>query len=216
MPRGRSDDRWIRQCKGCGKSFWQQRANLLYCSRDCADDHRSDWAHPKGGPRAAKGLEPRICRVCGTEYDPVRVSQLACSRKCKVKLPSQLAYDKSPERRERRNKLKREASPEVRQYRAEYVRRRWLKQQYGLTPEGFDAMLAAQGGVCIICGNPPDPDGRGTASRLHPDHDHVTGRTRDLLCLSCNVGVGHFRDDPALLRAAAEYIERHRAAVRSQ
>lgn len=214
MPRSRSDDRWIRECKGCGRQFWQQRANLLYCSRECADDHRSDWAHPKGGPRAAGGLALRICTVCGTEYEPVRVSQLACSRTCRARLPSQRAYDKSPERRARQNALRSKASPERKRRTAEQYRT-WRLAKYGLTIEDFDRMLAAQGGVCIICGQPPKLDGIRAASRLHPDHDHVTGRTRDLLCLSCNVGVGHFRDDPVLLRAAAEYIERHRAAVRS-
>jgi hypothetical protein len=139
------------------------------------------------------------------------VSQLACSRKCRTKLPSQRAWDHSPERRARQNKLRREATPERRGAKATYVREYWLKRKYGLTLEDYDRMLAVQGGVCMICGNPPKPDGKQAASRLHPDHDHVTNRTRDLLCLSCNVGVGHFRDDPVLLRAAAEYIERHRA-----
>lgn len=63
----------------------------------------------------------------------------------------------------------------------------------------------------MICGNPPKPDGVRAASRLHQDHDHITGQNRDLLCNHCNRGVGAFMDDPELLRKAAEYIERHRA-----
>jgi hypothetical protein len=71
-------------------------------------------------------------------------------------------------------------------------------------------MLASQDGRCAICGDPPDPNGVRATSRLHVDHDHVTNQNRDLLCSRCNQGVGFFRDDPQLLRAAAEYIERHR------
>jgi hypothetical protein len=153
------------------------------------------------------------------EFAPLRVTQLTCSRRCREALPAQRAKqraaDRSPERRDRQNLLRREASPGVRRRRAEDTRRHWLKYKYGLTVGDVERMLDAQDGVCMICRNPPNPDGKQAASRLHPDHDHVTGRTRDLLCLSCNVGIGHFRDDPVLLRAAAEYIERHRAAVMS-
>lgn len=85
--------------------------------------------------------------------------------------------------------------------------------RYGLTPEDHDRMLAEQGGVCAICSQPPKPNGIKAASRLHADHDHITGRVRDLLCLNCNRGLGYFRDDPALLRAAAAYIERHRESA---
>jgi hypothetical protein len=45
---------------------------------------------------------------------------------------------------------------------------------------------------------------------MHLDHDHAGGHLRGLLCLSCNQALGHFRDDPALLRRAAEYVERTR------
>lgn len=87
-------------------------------------------------------------------------------------------------------------------------RRKWMKARYGITVERYDEMLAAQGGKCAICGS---PDGRGG----HPgygltfcvDHDHETQALRGLLCHPCNRGLGQFRDDPDLLRAALAYLE---------
>lgn len=117
---------------------------------------------------------------------------------------AQKIADARPERRQRKNDLRR-GSEQVRVY-----NRQKQLERYGLTVAQHDEMLEAQKGLCAICGNPPKPDGVRAASRLHADHDHVTGRVRELLCNSCNNGLGRFKDDPALLRAAAEYIERHR------
>lgn len=33
-------------------------------------------------------------------------------------------------------------------------------------------------------------------------------KTRGICCLSCNQGLGKFRDDPALLEAAARYVRK--------
>lgn len=61
-------------------------------------------------------------------------------------------------------------------------------------------MLEEQGGLCAICCERPAD---------HVDHDHVTGRARRLLCFNCNGGLGPLRDDPKLLRAAADSLEVH-------
>ena len=62
-------------------------------------------------------------------------------------------------------------------------------------------MLTQQGGLCAICGE---------AAAEHVDHDHQTGAVRALLCFNCNGGLGQFRDDPEVLRAAADHVEQHR------
>jgi hypothetical protein len=73
-----------------------------------------------------------------------------------------------------------------------------LKRKYGLTLEGFDALLASQGGGCAICGK-PDVD--------NVDHDHRTGQVRGILCWNCNIALGQLEDDPNRARAVAEYLE---------
>ena len=72
---------------------------------------------------------------------------------------------------------------------------------YALTAETFDALLAGQGGVCAIC------SGEATGRGWHVDHCHDSGTVRGILCHQCNVGLGHFKDDPVRLAAAIAYLE---------
>jgi hypothetical protein len=83
---------------------------------------------------------------------------------------------------------------------ARRARNRRLRSNYGLSIEGYDALLARQGGACAICRKQP-------AQRLCVDHCHTTKRVRRLLCRRCNLGIGYFGDDPRLLRVAAAYLE---------
>jgi hypothetical protein len=77
-------------------------------------------------------------------------------------------------------------------------------RKYGLTPADYDEMVETQNGRCMIC----NTDQPGTESGYWPvDHDHATKRVRALLCSACNAGLGLFGDDPARLRAAADYLE---------
>lgn len=214
MPRSR-EDKHQAVCvrEGCGKQFFQRRPGQEYCSQACANK-----ALPgTGGRKPTAGLTGRTCAntECGKEFQPYRDYQVTCSRKCYARLPATRDRNNAARRtddyRERKNEWRRTDERQVERTRRDNRGRQLAR--YGLTIEDYDRMLAEQGGACMICGKPPNPDGVKAASKLHADHDHATGQHRDLLCLSCNNGIGYFYDDPVLLRAAAEYIERHREVL---
>lgn len=88
---------------------------------------------------------------------------------------------------------------------------------FGLPPGTIESMEEDQAGRCLTCGAPME--------KFHVDHDRkccnftptmsrkACGRcVRGLLCRGCNVGLGHFKDDPDLLLAAAAYLLRRTEA----
>lgn len=76
---------------------------------------------------------------------------------------------------------------------------------YGLAKGEFDARLAHQNGMCLVCGGIMTLTGK-EQTRCHVDHDHATGKVRGLLCAGCNQGLGHFQDDVSRLLSAVEYL----------
>lgn len=92
-----------------------------------------------------------------------------------------------------------------------YIKQRnW--QAYGVDAARYQELLGNQGGVCAICGQrEKSPDkASGKPKDLAIDHDHKTGKVRDLLCSSCNRGLGLFKDDPTLLDKAQKYLLLHK------
>ena len=81
-----------------------------------------------------------------------------------------------------------------------------LKGVWGLTLEDYDEMLESQGGGCAICGKSLEDELRDIGKRLAVDHCHKTGEIRGLLCMSCNLGISKFDDDPELTTKATEYL----------
>lgn len=90
--------------------------------------------------------------------------------------------------------------------RREYNYHSRLRSVYGIEPEWYYAELAKG---CGICGRA----WRKGLKRFHVDHDHKTSQVRGVLCYHCNTGLNRFKDSPAILRAAAEYLERDRSDV---
>ena len=89
-------------------------------------------------------------------------------------------------------------------------RRYHLKSRYGITPELFDAVLVAQGGVCAICERDLFDD-----HFTCVDHDHscCPGKqtcgacVRGLLCRVCNVWLRSLEDKKWFAKAK-DYLER--------
>lgn len=91
-------------------------------------------------------------------------------------------------------------------------RRHDLKRHFDLTNDQYLEMHDAQNGRCAICGEPEKRTRNGRVRWLAVDHDHAGGgKIRELLCGDCNVVLGLMNDDPARLRAAAAYLDRHAA-----
>lgn len=96
-------------------------------------------------------------------------------------------------------------------------RRRRALARHRLTELDYAKLLVAQGGRCGIC------EELGGSQRFEIDHDHrccprkySCGRCiRGLLCSSCNAFIQN-RDDPVMLRAAADYLTRAAFRGRSE
>jgi hypothetical protein len=73
-----------------------------------------------------------------------------------------------------------------------------IKKLYGLSKESYNLMLTAQKGLCYICKN--------AMKKICIDHCHNTGKVRGLLCNSCNILLGHAKDDISLLSTASLYL----------
>lgn len=91
------------------------------------------------------------------------------------------------------------------------ARRGKLRRSYNISLETYNEMLAAQNGVCTICGA-VCPSGH----NLAVDHDRSCcpgdkscGKcVRELLCGTCNPMLGYAQDSVERLRSAIAYLER--------
>ena len=188
-------DKWkspiARVCHACGKEFAVQYQSAvrprggLYCSRGCNPRFKevaiSQIALEIGAKRK---LVEVACEGCGAIF-PTRVKNIArgggryCSRACN---PSYAKKYSSSEKYRRYN----------------------LSRNYGLSMAEFERMRSAQNGRCAIC----KTDDTGRHRRFHVDHCHDTQEIRGLLCHGCNVSLGHFKHDVAVLEAAIGYLSR--------
>jgi hypothetical protein len=83
-------------------------------------------------------------------------------------------------------------------------------QKWGWTIEAFDSTVEEQQGKCAVCLNTLTFGDKSGKTRACADHKHSSPPIpRGVLCMSCNLGVGNLQDNPDILRAAADYIEKY-------
>lgn len=75
--------------------------------------------------------------------------------------------------------------------------------RYEASFEQKKTQLEKQDGKCALCANSL------TILKSHWDHNHTTGQLREVLCRSCNMGIGLFKEDVGRLKAAIAYLDRH-------
>lgn len=147
---------------------------------------------------------PKVCSRCGEEKAETEFYEYTDTRGVKRRMRKCKKCHVAVAREwHKRNPYKKRMADS--RYARRHLRRRRAKNR-GLTEEELDALEAAHAGRCAICA-------ADVGAALRIDHDHATGLIRGMLCNGCNVGLGAFGDDPARLRAAAEYLEEQDAGA---
>ena len=82
------------------------------------------------------------------------------------------------------------------------MRERHLRVTYGLSLDGFNKLFESQGKCCAIC-KTTDPGKNNWAV----DHNHEFGFVRYIVCNNCNAMLGYSKENPDILRRAAQYLE---------
>ncbi len=134
------------------------------------------------------------CKVCQSQ----KISEWKAAHRARIRITENA-----------RREVTREHQRELARLRYSRPRRRQtLLKRYGLTEEDYLTILEAQAFACGICGRSQEE----FSYPLHVDHNHITDKTRGLLCLSCNTSIGSLKLDssPERLYAALEYYETHK------
>lgn len=142
---------------------------------------------PKGRSQILFGAK---CKDCGKEITP-----LNCLFKSHYLQPRCKPCD---------NKLKNLNPNRTKEARATSYRI-W---KFGIGSEEYNQKLALQFNGCAICKQPCS-----VRENLGIDHNHITGKNRDLLCHKCNAALGLVNEDEDILINMIEYLKRHNQKI---
>lgn len=151
--------------------------------------------------------EAKVCLVegCGRSYSALGLCTRHYNAKKRAENPERVkAWKKAGWARNREKyNLKRRLTPKD-------LEAGWAKRifaMYGITAEEYYVKLQKQQGGCAICKS-LNPKHR-RSGKFCIDHDHATGKVRDLLCQHCNAALGHLKENLSLFVACMDYLRRH-------
>lgn len=135
-----------------------------------------------------------ICKATGFSLSYAYKKGCRCSD-CRARKAIYTAKE-APKARKRVRLWQQKHPQRMRLYRKKSLNLTWLRN--------YGALWKQQKGRCVICRQSEKKNGR----KLALDHNHRTGKARGLLCVSCNLGLGHFQDNHRLLQKASIYLKR--------
>ena len=135
----------------------------------------------------------RTCNKCGQEKD---ITDFYKTRRKTDTNPDQRHYTCKVCTRKRLSKT----------YDPDTYRRQHLRRKYDISVEEYDEMLKMQSGACAVC---KTEKAGGKHNVFCVDHDHVTGKVRELLCKDCNIVLVIINDSPEHLGRLMAYIVKH-------
>lgn len=225
------------KCKGCENTFipYNNRKDVLFCSYSCGLSSRLEDNKKVRHEMRCKLVFP--CRSCNREFHPTSAQQKYCSESCKsialkirtteyitkpcgvclkpfTSTSSKNKYCSPSCRQKGHNRKATDRRSNNREYSTyqkiwrernnKSVRRSRYKNWYGITLEQYEAIFIEQTGDCAICKIALEMYDRNT----HLDHEHSEPiKVRGILCNYCNALLGNARDNPLVLRTAADYLE---------
>jgi len=187
---GRSSARYIEiTCSTCGSRAMKRsdfvdtvkrEGRKIVCSRLCAVPHRKPSTYvPISLQEYSGNNKTSVCKLC-KENLPIKEFIKKADNKHKKFRKSWFCSNCRPLR--------------IREYH--------LKGQYNMKGiDEYHQMLKTQNEKCAICDKLMD--------RPCIDHNHETGKVRELLCVQCNSMIGNAKESTATLYSAVRYLEKH-------
>jgi hypothetical protein len=86
-------------------------------------------------------------------------------------------------------------------------RKAYIEKQFNIEYSLYEQLQESQNNLCAICGFGQRDE---HLAYLCVDHDHETGKVRELLCGPCNRALGHFLDDISVVNNALQYLLKHK------
>jgi len=123
------------------------------------------------------------------------------ANKEKKKAIDKAYYEANKEKRKAYDKAYYEANKEKKKA---YDKSYHLKYKYNMTLKEKNLMLKKQNTKCKICNIKFRRTFKATPCI---DHCHTTNKVRGILCTSCNIGLGHFKDSTEILTNAINYLK---------
>lgn len=176
-------------CSNCGIKFNKPpcqvaRVKKVFCSKKCCDGAQTIY-HSKN------------CEICGCAFKyrgkMSRYSTCPNPNCRREKIRREHERQRKPNTKNQRRTQLYKNQPDLRYFRT-------IKYLYGIDQDQYQIMSDNQKSACAICGI--------VKERLGIDHCHESGVIRGLLCSSCNMGLGAFKDNLELLKNAISYLER--------